>query len=83
MSASDESDLRHELRSLIHMEQGASFEIETWRAKAAKLREKLPQWSGAPHLVWHYLDDLDIRMKDGRYANEQIEGILRIVAECP
>ncbi|MGQ9448335.1 hypothetical protein ACSAM1_13125 [Xanthomonas citri pv. bilvae] len=29
----------------------------------------------APHSLWHYLDDVDIRMKDGRYAADQIAGI--------
>lgn len=83
MNACDESDLRHELRGLINMEQGKAFDVETWRARAARLREKLSQWDGAAHLVWHYLDDLDIRMKDGRYGNVQIDGILRMLAKFP
>jgi hypothetical protein len=44
------------------------------------MSEHAQELSGAvPHLVWHYLADADIRLKDSLYAVDQTRQLMEIV----
>lgn len=36
---------------------------------------------GVPHLIWHYLDDADIRIRDPRYAEAQVLAVRQSIDE--
>lgn len=85
MSTMELKERIHEgLLRLIEQQSGSAQQWVAWCANAARLKSLLGQDDGTlrvPHIVWHYLDDADIRMRDWRYAEAQASGLRDAIAE--
>ena len=59
-------------------------ELELWSRAAADvfsaLKESGSTLPDVPHVIWHFLSDADIRMKDPAYALEQEREVGRVIA---
>lgn len=67
---------------LIESEPNSLSELMSWSERAVSVKELMASDVGdiqIPHALWHYLDDADIRLKDDRYAVEQIKYIKTIM----
>lgn len=62
--------LAKELVRLIEFVPRTKAELSDWYEQA-RLLQAGDLLKGAPHFVWHYLADADIRMKDDVYAEMQ------------
>jgi hypothetical protein len=76
--------LAQDLRRLVEMEVVDRDTLSVWYKEARRVQEKIKtadaSLSHVPHLVWHYLTDADIRLKDPEYARMQNESLSRILA---
>ncbi|WP_191862953.1 MULTISPECIES: hypothetical protein [Stenotrophomonas] len=72
------------LRILLESEPTTAEQVSAWYKKAEALKRTL-QLSvyemDVPHLIWHYLDDADIRFRDKSYAQDQILAVEKIMEE--
>ena len=62
--------LAEELSHLVEFKPASKDELNEWYDQAQPLQES-GLLVNAPHFVWHYLSDADIRMKDEVYADLQ------------
>lgn len=73
-----------ELASLVTSSPKDKEQLRVWYEKAKSLQEQLTQKGGIghllPHVVWHYLADADIRMRDEAYRSLQNEQMRRHIA---
>lgn len=74
------------LGALSNLHVQSKGELEEWYSQAQELWEKIKSNSDIsnvmPHVVWHYLSDADIRLKDKRYADlqcEEIEAVIKVL----
>ncbi|HEV8592613.1 MAG TPA: hypothetical protein VGQ55_10960 [Pyrinomonadaceae bacterium] len=63
--------LAEELAILVEFVPKTKDELELWYDRAQVVLEDSDLLKGAPHFLWHYLADADIRMKDDVYAEMQ------------
>lgn len=63
--------LAETLTSLVNFVPESSDDLDRWYDKAECVLEDHDLLKGAPHFLWHYLADADIRMKDEVYAEMQ------------
>lgn len=75
-----------ELEALSLMPLLTKPDLAAWNTRAGKLLEKLHTGSQSvydalPHFIEHYLADADIRLKDGRYRDQQQEQIKKVIGE--
>lgn len=64
-------------RSLVEQMSG-------WYQRAELIKNVLRSSSyeiGVPHVIWHYLDDADIRVRDPRYAEAQVLAVRQSIDE--
>ncbi len=73
-----------ELEALVHAVPKDKEQLRVWYEKAERLQEQLTQKGVIghllPHVVWHYLADADIRMRDEAYRSLQNEQMRRLIA---
>ena len=72
------------LRGLAETTPEHRSELPAWYERAREFQALLRSESGAlsdaiPHLVWHYLADADIRVRDLAYRSDQQATILDII----
>ena len=81
MSAIDEKDLVLAcLRRLLEFEPASVERVSGWCQRAELIKNVLRSSSyeiGVPRVIWHYLDDADIRIRDPRYAEAQVLAVRR------
>lgn len=71
--------LAEELTRLVNFVPVTKDELLQWYEQARSFQESsLLTW--APHFVWHYLADADIRMRDDVYAELQTRRIITMLA---
>lgn len=70
--------LADELTRLIDFVPVTKDELRQWYDQAQRLYEG-SLLMGAPHFVWHYLSDADIRMKDEVYTKMQNQRIDTVI----
>lgn len=63
--------LAETLTRLVNFVPETSDDLDHWYDKADDILEDHELLKGAPHFLWHYLADADIRMKDEKYAEMQ------------
>ena len=63
--------LAEALASLVAFVPQTSDDLARWYDQAQSILEDHELLRGAPHFLWHYLADADIRMKDEVYAEMQ------------
>ena len=63
--------LAEALTSLLNFVPETAEDLARWYDKAQCILENPSLLKGAPHFLWHYLADADIRMKDPAYADMQ------------
>jgi hypothetical protein len=63
--------LAEELTRLVEFVPETKDELSQWYALARGRLEEHELLRDAPHFLWHYLADADIRMKDEKYAEVQ------------
>ena len=80
----EQRQLRERVRAIIAAEESTDW--DQVRRLSSKLDEDLTadSYRGCPDVVRLYLMDDDIRERDSRYANGQLEGVKRFVetGEC-
>lgn len=66
-------DFAQRVRDLARQPVRTPEELARWQAAAAQLRMAVTPVVAdqVPHLVWHYLDDADIRFRDDQYRQNQ------------
>lgn len=72
------------VRELIAMEPISLNNVSRWYNRAEEIKSLMSMDDGnigVPHALWHYLEDLDIRMKDCVYAECQIVHIKEILRD--
>jgi hypothetical protein len=70
LTMNDIQRLAEELTRLANFVPATKEELNQWYAQAQRLIDSR-LLTDAPHFVWHYLSDADIRMKDEVYAEMQ------------
>lgn len=83
-AADEEKSAAACLRMLLESEPASAEQVSAWYARAEALKRTLQSsvcGIDVPHLIWHYLDDADIRFRDGSYAQDQILAVEKIVEE--
>lgn len=64
------------IRELLNSEPATKDGIKSWSEGAEKVT-RLMQMDhgnlGVPHEIWHYIHDVDIRVKDKEYRRIQVE----------
>ncbi|HEY0629355.1 MAG TPA: hypothetical protein VGD23_08505, partial [Sphingomicrobium sp.] len=77
----DDAELRQLLRAILDLEGADPVDWTRVQQLSADLDQRLAQASeyDPPHLVFHYLDDSDIRQRDSAYAETQRAEIRRFV----
>jgi hypothetical protein len=78
MTSSWDQELRLVIRSELSGQLAGDALIETCTALARRLQGS-SEVSTIPHEVWHYLSDADIRSKDKRYAEAQLQRIIEVM----
>jgi hypothetical protein len=70
------------LEALLRLESIDGWKLTEWNKQAEVIYEldKLSPQS-IPEIVWHYLSDADIRVKEPGYGTEQIKGVQRFISE--
>lgn len=71
--------LAEELSALVAFVPKSKDELKQWYDQAQRLQDG-QLLTNAPHFVWHYLSDADIRMKDEKYAETQNQRINTVLA---
>ena len=71
--------LAEELAHLIEFVPASKTELKQWYDQAQRLQDKKDLLQDAPHFLWHYLSDADIRMKDESYAEIQNSRIALLI----
>lgn len=72
------------LQMLLKSEPTSVEQISDWYRSAETLKLALQSGSSeinVPHVIWHYLDDADIRFRDRAYAEDQISAVERSIEE--
>jgi len=72
------------LRRLLESEPASVEQVSSWYQRAEFIKNVLRSSSyeiGVPHVIWHYLDDADIRIRDPRYAEAQVLAVRRSIDE--
>ncbi len=72
-------DIVRALSALMASEPRHRSELDAWIRNASQARALMEQDDGTlmvPHVVWHYIDDADIRLKDRHYAEAQLQGLV-------
>lgn len=67
---------------LVNMELASECDILDWHERVEKVKSLMRLDMGdirVPHVLWHYLSDVDIRMKDQRYAKAQMLQIKEVL----
>ncbi len=59
------------LTKLVEFVPETKDDLDQWYDQAQDILEDPEVLSGAPHFLWHYLADADIRKKDEVYAEMQ------------
>lgn len=76
--------LCREIRRLREMPTATEIDREAWEEEATRIWLKIQADSdlclSAPHFLWHYLDDLRVRLDDPFIARSQEEGIEETLA---
>lgn len=70
------------IRALLLSEPECREGMAQWNSDAATIKRLMMLDRGAvgvPHELWHYLDDVDIRLKDRKYAKAQIEHVEDVI----
>ncbi len=63
--------LAEALASLVNFVPETSDDLHRWYDQAQCILDDHELLLEAPHFLWHYLSDADIRMKDEEYAEMQ------------
>ncbi len=63
--------LADELARLVAFVPETKDDLDQWYDQAQDILDDHELLRGAPHFLWHYLADADIRMKDEVYAEMQ------------
>lgn len=71
--------LTEELTGLTEFVPKTKNELGRWYSQARRVLEDNELLEGAPHFLWHYLSDADIRMKDEEYAEIQSRRISLLI----
>lgn len=71
--------LAAELTQLVEFVPVTKTELNKWYDQAQHLYDS-GLLLGAPHFLWHYLSDADIRMKDEVYAEMQNRRVIDLLA---
>ncbi|MBD7954174.1 hypothetical protein H9654_08135 [Stenotrophomonas sp. Sa5BUN4] len=72
------------IRTLLLSEPECREGMAQWNSDAATIKRLMMLDRGAvgvPHELWHYLDDVDIRVKDRDYAKAQIEHVEDLIRQ--
>lgn len=72
------------LRMLLESEPTSAEQVSAWYRRAEALKCVLQSSASemnVPHVIWHYLDDADIRFRDRVYAEEQILAVEKSIEE--
>lgn len=67
--------IRSEIHNLIKMEPCSGSQLVDWYKGTTAARSLMELDRGelqVPHVLWHYLADADIRLKDLEYAEAQL-----------
>jgi len=67
--------IRSEIHNLIKMEPSSGSQLADWYKSTCSARSLMELDNGelqVPHILWHYLADADIRLKDRRYSDVQL-----------
>ena len=67
--------LAEALTNLLNFVLETNEDLERWYDKAQYILEDPDLLKGAPHFLWHYLADADIRMNDAAYEEMQNQRI--------
>lgn len=85
MGAIDEKNLVLAcLWRLLESEPASEEQVPGWYQRAQFIKNVIRSSSyeiGVPHVIWHYLDDADIRIRDSRYAEAQVLAVRRSIDE--
>jgi hypothetical protein len=85
LSAVDEKNLVLAcLRRLFESEPASVEQASGWYQRAEFIKDVLRSVSyeiGVSHVIWHYLDDADIRIRDPRYAEAQVLAVRQSIDE--
>ncbi len=73
--------LANALSELVNFVPKSSADLNQWYDKAQVILDDPDLLRGAPHFLWHYLADADIRMKCEEYAEMQNRRI-NLVLKC-
>lgn len=72
------------INNLLEEEPHSRDDLLRWREKAERVKSLMAYDDGrldVPHILWHYLDDADIRLKDHEYANEQLPHVQEVIRD--
>lgn len=70
------------IRELLDSEPNTKEGMQTWSEDAEKIMRLMEMDHGSlglPHELWHYIHDVDIRVKDGEYRRIQVELIKEVI----
>jgi hypothetical protein len=78
-------ELANDLQCLHDMATSSPRDLKIWYENARNVHERLMKSSESdlgpvPEMVWHYLSDADIRLKDIAYREVQDEEIVKIIS---
>ena len=75
------SKIKEILSELLEYEVTDRSDLAGWYALAEELyKEHKNTKSELPELVWHYLSDADVRLKEPQYGAEQIQAVKEYIA---
>jgi hypothetical protein len=76
--------MAHALEALLRDEPADRTQLSSWYERAHSISEKIRSDAGlckdVPEIVWHYLSDADIRLRDERYAKAQRVEVAAVIA---
>lgn len=70
------------IRELLDSEPDTKEGMRMWSEGAEKVMRLMEMDYGSlgvPHELWHYIHDVDIRVKDGEYKRIQVELIKEVI----
>lgn len=74
--------IEKKLSSLLVEKIETKTDLKRWYALANSVEQLLlEQATEVPHLVWHFLCDADIRLKDPSYGEEQIIAVRSFIEQ--
>jgi|JI6StandDraft_1071083.scaffolds.fasta_scaffold119303_2 hypothetical protein len=79
-------NLANQLESLLARPLECEADIEPWRDNASQVEAYIGEhWSRleveAPHHLYHYFSDADIRVKEPEYRQDQEDAVREFIAE--